>query len=337
MKSIALLIGIGFVTLSGCTNKGPEPITNPVEKPYVTTPYNLENPVGFPDRKIAEDNPTTLEGVSLGRMLYYDHIMDKDSSRACASCHIQSQAFQTDNGSSQVLEHVNLSWSTNFMWNGSFQGTLEDVMTFEVEEFLKTDLTRLNNSEKYRDLFKKAFNVDVITSKEAAYALAQFERILTSSNSRFDKFLRGEVILTPQELTGFDLFNTEKADCFHCHGTALFTDNTPRNNGLDLNPADGYMAVTGNPKDLGRFKTPTLRNIELTAPYMHDGRFATLEDVVDFYSTGVHNTATVDPLMVYAYQGGVQLSTDEKAALIAFLKTLTDTSYLANPELSNPF
>jgi cytochrome c peroxidase len=166
----------------------------------------------------------------------------------------------------------------------------------------------LNNSELYRDLFKKAFNVDVITSKEVAYALAQFERIMISSNSKYDRYLRGETMLTDQELEGMVLYNTEEADCFHCHGTALFTDNIPRNNGLDQNPDDGLFAVTGDPMDLGRFKTPTLRNIEYTAPYMHDGRFQTLEEVVDFYSSGVQNTATVDPLMVYAHNGGVQLT-----------------------------
>lgn len=337
IKSIALIVGMGLITFSSCTNDEPEPITDTGDMPYVTTPYELETPYGFPDMIIPEDNPTTLEGVGLGRMLFYDRIMDKDSMRSCASCHIQGEGFQVDNGSDQVLAHVNFAWSNNYMWNGSFQGTLEEVMLFEVEHFFETDISRLNNSEMYSELFKKAFDVDTITSKEAAYALAQFQRIMTSGNSRFDKFLRGEVFLTTEELIGFDLFNTEEGDCFHCHGTALFTDNTPRNNGMDLNPEDGLMAVTGDPKDLGRFKTPTLRNIAVTAPYMHDGRFATLEEVVDFYSDGVHNTATVDPLMVYAYQGGVHLTTTEKAALVAFLKTLTDTDYLSNPELSDPF
>ena len=337
LKFIGVVLALGLVTFSSCNNDDPVPITPPGDKPYVTTPYPVEIPIGFPDMIIPEDNPMTLEGVALGRMLYYDDILDKDSLRACADCHHQSEGFQIDNGHDQVLSHVNFAWSTNYMWNGGFQGTLEDVMTFEVEVFFETNMERLNNSEKYRDLFKKAYDVDVITSKEAAYALASFQRIMTSGNAKFDQFYRGETMLSTQEMEGLELFNTEVGDCFHCHGTALFTDNTPRNNGLDQDPADGLMAVTGNPSDLGRFKTPTLRNIEYTAPYMHDGRFNTLEEVVEFYSTGVHNTSTVDPLMVYAFDGGVQLTEDQKAALVAFLKTLSDPGYLTNPELSSPF
>jgi len=334
---IGTVLGLSLISFMGCKPDVPEPIDNPDDKPYVTTPYEVETPRGFPKMIIPEDNQMTMEGVALGRMLYYDRILDKDSARNCASCHIQSQGFQIDNGANQVLAHVNFAWSNNYMWNGGFQGTLEDVMVFEVEHFFETNMDRLNNSELYRDLFKKAFDVDEITSKEAAYALAQFQRILTSGNARVDKFFRGELMLNPQEMRGMELFNTEEGDCFHCHGTALFTDNIPRNNGLDLNPSDGLMEVTGDPKDLGRFKTPTLRNIDLTAPYMHDGRFATLEEVVEFYSTGVNNTATTDPLMVYAFDGGVQLSTEDKAALVAYLKTLTDTEFLTNSELSNPF
>lgn len=329
-------LAFGFLTFSSCESDDPVPVVDPGEQPYVTTPYEIETPFSFPELIIPEDNQTTMEGVALGRMLYYDNIMDKDSARNCATCHIQGENFQTDNGTDQVLSHLNFGWSNNFMWNGSFQGTLEEVMIFEVEDFFETDLSRLNNSEKYSDLFKKAFDVDVITSKEAGYALAQFQRIMISSNSKFDQYLAGTTQLTDEEFQGMLLYNTEEADCFHCHGTALFTDNIPRNNGLDEFPEDGLMAVTGEPMDLGRFKTPTLRNIEHTAPYMHDGRFQTLEEVVEFYSTGVHNTETVDPLMVYAYKGGVQLSEVDKAALIAFLKTLSDPDYLTNPELSNP-
>ena len=224
----SIFVLIGLVTFSGCNKDEPSPITDPGTQPYVTTPYPIEVPLGFPALNIPEDNKTTLEGVTLGRMLYYDNILDKDSARACATCHVQSQNFQIDLGTDQVLSHLNFGWSNNYMWNGSKNGTLEYIMTFEVEEFFQTDLSRLNNSELYRDLFKKAFNVDVITSKEVAYALAQFERIMISSNSKYDRYLRGETMLTDQELEGMVLYNSEEADCFHCHGTALFTDNIPR-------------------------------------------------------------------------------------------------------------
>ncbi|UTW64847.1 cytochrome-c peroxidase [bacterium SCSIO 12643] len=326
----------GVISLSNCKRSIPEPTDYPTTI-HQTTPYDLKIPLGFPEMVIPENNPLTVEGVTLGRKLYYDRILDKDSARACASCHHQDQAFQIDNGTQQVLPHANFGWMTNYMWNGGFNGTLEDVMIFEVEVFFETNMDRLNNSKIYRELFKKAFNVDSITSKDAAFALAQFARTMNSGNSKFDQFINGAVLLTQQELQGQQLFFTEKADCFHCHGTIFLTDFTPRNNGLDANPDAGLMEVTGNPKDLGKFKTPTLRNIELTAPYMHDGRFNTLEEVVDFYSGGVHNTSTVDPLMVYAHNGGVSLTQEEKEALIAFLKTFTDQEFLNNPELASPF
>jgi cytochrome c peroxidase len=335
-KYLVSALLIGLITIPSCKNGIPDPSSDSTT-PYQTTPYPLEIPKDFPDMIIPSDNPLTLEGVNLGRRLYYDNILDKDSARACFNCHHQDKAFQIDNGNQQVLPHVNFGWSNNYMWNGGFQGSLEDVMTFEVEVFFETNMDRLNRSDIYKKLFKQAFSVDTITSKNAAYALAQFARIMTSGNSKFDKFNRGELLLSQEEMLGQQLFFTEKADCFHCHGTILFTDNTPRNNGLDENPNSGLMEITGNPKDLGKFKTPTLRNIELTAPYMHDGRFSTLEEVIDFYSGGVHNTATVDPLMVYAHNSGVTLTNEEKKALLAFLKTLTDFEYINNTELSNPF
>jgi cytochrome c peroxidase len=338
ISNIFGILGVLGVLISPIYAKNnPKPVEPIAGVPHKTTPYPLKVPAGFPDMVIPEDNPTTMEGVALGRMLYYDNIMHKDTEEACADCHLQEESFQTDNGVDQMLVHLNLAWTNNFLWKKGFHGTLEDVMIYEVEEFFKTDLARLNNSEKYKDLFKKAFGVDEITSKEAAYALAQFQRILTSGNSKFDQFYRGEVKLTAQETEGHQLFNSEKAGCFGCHGSALFTDNKSRNIGLDAKPSPGLMETTGNPKDLGKYKTPTIRNIEYTAPYMHDGRFATLEEVVGFYSTGVQNTDTVDQLMVNASEGGSHLTESEKAALVAFLKTLSDRDYLSNPELSSPF
>lgn len=337
-NNILLIMGVfGILICSSCVKDDPK-ITEPItDVSYKTTPYPLEVPIGFPEIIIPEDNPTTMEGVTLGRMLYYDNIMHKDGVEACADCHDQAESFQVDNGDEQVLPHLNLAWTYNFLWKKGFKGTLEDVMLFEVEEFFETDFARLNDSELYKDLFKKAFGVDVITSKEAAYALSQFARILISGNSKFDQFNRGEVALTAQETAGYQLFYSQRAGCFHCHGTILFTDNVSRNIGLDANPAPGLMEYTGDPKDLGKYKTPTLRNIEFTSSYMHDGRFATLEEVVEFYSTGVQSTANVDPLMVNANDGGIRLSESEKAAVVAFLKTLSDPNYLSNPELSNPF
>jgi cytochrome c peroxidase len=160
---------------------------------------------------------------------------------------------------------------------------------------------------------------------------------LITSNSKWDKVLLGEATLTQEENNGRVLFYTEKADCFHCHGTILFTDNFYHNNGLDSLPAQGREEITGDPDDRGRFKTPTLRNIELTAPYMYDARFTTLEEVIDFYSEQVKWSPTIDPLMKKVSQGGVHLTPQEKLDLKAFLKTLTDTAFVNNPAFSNPF
>jgi cytochrome c peroxidase len=167
-------------------------------------------------------------------------------------------------------------------------------------------------------------------------AIAQFERTLISGNSKFDKFLNGEATLTVQEQEGLNVFmDEERGDCFHCHGNPnnpLWTDNQFHNNGLDATFTDlGLGAVTGNPNDNGKFRSPTLRNLAYTAPYMHDGRFLTLDDVIEHYSSGLQNSSTIDPLMKKVEQGGVQLSEEDKNNLKAFLLTLSDPSFINNP------
>lgn len=321
-----------ILLLAGCNNTS-DPL-QPI-KAYHPTPYKIEVPDNFPALYVDENNPLTVEGVALGRMLFYDSILDQDRSRACASCHLQQQSFSLD--STNSLAHINLGWNTAFLWNGQIEGSLEDIMYFEVAEFFKTNLANLNNHPIYAGLFKKAFGVDVITHQEAAYALAQFERSMISGNSKWDKYLRGEASLSQAELQGYELFFTEKGDCFHCHGTILFTDGLFHNNGLDLNPQPGREEITGDQNDVGKFKSPTLRNIMLTPPYMHDGRFSTIAEVIDFYSEGVNWSPTIDPLMKKVGQGGVHLNQQEKNQLIAFLMTLTDTTYTTDTIFSNPF
>lgn len=326
----ALFVILSILLLSSCKK---ESVTK--YEPYQTTSVTIDYPSHFPDMIIPEDNQPTKEAIALGRALYYDKILSKNQTISCSSCHDQNKAFTTH--ASNSLAHINLGWNHQYLWNGSVQGTLEDVMLFEVDDFLETNLQVVNNSAKYRNLFKKAYGVDEITSKDIAYALAQFFRVLNSTDSKFDRYLRGEETLTPEELHGYYIFNSETGDCFHCHGTVLLHDNIFGNNGLDLNPDPGLYAVTGNMNDYGKFKTPTLRNIELTAPYMHDGRFETLEEVINFYSTGVqHDSPNLSPLMKYSANGGVGLTEGETQNLIAFLKTLTDYSFITNPELSNP-
>jgi cytochrome c peroxidase len=326
MRIAVTLTTIILLHVVGCVDK----VENPT---YVPKAYNLLIPKGFPPMTIPEDNPLTEEGVALGRKLYYDKILDENEARACATCHLQDKSFSS---AAAVLPHINLGWSNTFLWNGKISGTLEDIMRFEVEAFFKTDVGVLNSHAEYPILFKQAFGVDKISANEIVMALAQFFRIMNSGNSKFDQFLRDEVEFSNQEYLGYELFYTERGDCFHCHATIFMTDNQMHNNALDAIPSPGYFDITGDSLDYGNFKSPTLRNIEFTGPYMHDGRYATLEDIVEFYSTGLQISSTVDPLMKNVNRGGVQLTAEEKAALVAFLKTLSDYDYLTNPELSDP-
>ena len=190
---------------------------------------------------------------------------------------------------------------------------------------------KLNGNIEYVQLFKQAFNIDYIDSNHVVMALAQFERTLISSNSKFDKYIRGEVQLSSSELNGYAIFNSEKGDCFHCHGTQMFMDNSFHNNGLDSEPFldIGLAAESKDPADNGKFKTPTLRNIEFSAPYMHDGRFSSLEEVIEHYNSGGKYSSTVDTLMK-KLGIGLQLTNQEKQDLIAFLKTLSDSEFIEN-------
>lgn len=340
MKASKYLISVTLViiiTIVAACKKEVADSEVPLPQGEGLTPYHLFSPSYFPQLIIPADNPLTVEGIALGRKLYYDTIISNDN-RACANCHLQEYAFSSPIPNS--MPHLNLAWNNKFLWNGLIEGQLEDAMAFEVNVFFNTDVTKLNNSTQYPALFKKVFNASTITTKEVAYALAQFIRTQSSTNSKFDKYLRYETTLTPSEMNGFVLYNTEKGDCFHCHSLGLFNDNAYHNIGIDsifLGVNKGHYEVTGNSNDIGKFKTPTLRNVELTAPYMHDGRFATLEDVVEHYNSGVNNTSTLDPIFSKPnHLFGLQLSEQEKTDLVAFLKTLTDTTFINNSALTQP-
>ncbi len=233
-----------------------------------------------------------------------------------------------------------MAWNSHFLWNGKISGTLEDIMRFEVDDFFQTNISKLNNSSYYKTEFKKIYKIETITSQDVANALAQFFRIMISSNSLCDKFFQHTANLNSSQVNGFVIFTTEKGDCFHCHSLGLFTDDKFHNNGIDSIFSGvnlGRYNVTLNNNDIGLFKTPTLRNIELTAPYMHDGRYLTLEEVVEHYNSGVKHTATLDPIMTKPSKiYGLGLTQTEKQDLVAFLKTLTDTTFIHNPLLQKP-
>jgi len=307
--------------------------------------------VGFPEMPIPSDNETSLEGIQLGRKLFYDKILSGDETQSCASCHQQKRAFSDNKrfsvgidgiaGDVNASAIINPGWQSSAFWDGR-ANSLEEQAAGPVENPIEMHLeweeaiVRLNGHDSYPDEFKEAFGTSSITKDLVTKAIAQFERNLISNQSKFDKFQRGEAELNPLELAGYNLFLSEKAECFHCHGRPLFTDDELHNNGLDELPDEGHYAVSGYEPDRGTFRTPTLRNIEFTAPYMHDGRFETLEEVIDFYSDSVRTSSTVDPLMPND-NGGFHWTDLEKLQMFAFLKTLSDTTFINNPAFSNPF
>lgn len=309
-------------------------------------PFQLDFPDYFPILNVPNDNPLTEEGIQLGRRLYYDPLLSiggPNDGLSCSSCHFQSNSFSvpTPPQNSSVLPHVNLGWNHNFLWNGKVTGTLEDIMMFEVQEFFEVDLDVLKNHGTYPELFKDAFGSCELTDELVAKALAQWFRRMKSSNSKFDRYQQGLEQLSNEELHGMTVFFTEKGDCFHCHGLPLFTNNEFHNIGLDsiYDPAvKDRSYITGSPYDRLKFKAPTLRNVELTAPYMHDGRFATLEEVVEHYNSGVLRSTTIDPIMTKpGKEYGLQLTQQEKNDLVAFLKALTDWEFVNDTVLSSPF
>ncbi len=333
---------------------------------YAPTPYNLVIPPTLPQTMpIPANNPLTNEGVSLGRKLFYDPILSADSTQSCASCHNIDMAF-SDNGKRfstgidniegkrNAMAIINLAWTNRLFWDGR-AGSLEEqalapvTNPIEMHNTWEKAVCDLMASKDYRIDFYKTFGVKEITSTEVTKAIAQFERILISGGSKFDLASTPGtgVFFTEQEDYGFQLFYSETGgDCFHCHGDAgkFFTDNLFHNNGLDNVPTGGQFAdiglgaVTGIPQDNGLFRTTTLRNAALTAPYMHDGRFATLEEVLEHYSEHIKPSPTIDVLMITDFGGiGKQLSQSDKDALIAFMHTLTDTAFVNNPEFKNPF
>ena len=326
------------------------------EELYTPIPYNLEIPTLFAEKLIApiipSDNPLTEEGVALGKKLFFDKILSGDLTQNCASCHNPKKAFtdqlqfsagiQGEFGTRNSMPLFNLVWNFDerFAWDGKEFGlenqALEPVSNpIEMHANWDRVAEKLQQNPTYPELFLLAFGTSKIDATLVTKAIAQFERTLISGNSRFDKYLLGETSLTSAEQNGFDVFMDEaKGDCFHCHGSnnnPLWTDNKFHNNGLDAIFQDlGFGAVTGDPNDNGKFKSPSIRNLAFTAPYMHDGRFATLEEVINHYSEGLKRSSTIDPLMKRVNDGGVQLSNQDKSDLKAFLLSLSDTEFINN-------
>lgn len=321
------------------------------------TDYVFEKLFRFPDKIENTYNPVIQEGALLGRYLFYDKTLSKDSSISCASCHKQEFAFADNNQFSKgiyeqflnrnTMPLFNLAWYSSFFWDGK-STSIEEQVFVPVSAHNEMNLDwveaekRINDKDFYRKQFKNVFSIEKIDSIHIAKAIAQFERTLISNKSKYDRVIQGKDEFSESELKGFILMNDQSmGDCLHCHITdanALGTTGTFSNNGLDeILKDEGLFYTTKNKKDKGKFKIPSLRNIALTAPYMHDGRFNTLEEVLDFYSEGVKSSEFIDSKMQYVHQGGVRLNEREKMDIISFLKTLTDSVFITNPEFSNPY
>lgn len=331
-----------------------------VEKP--ATPYPLPELPYFPPLPVT-NNPPTIEGVDLGRHLFYDPILSADSSFSCAHCHRQEAAFSdAPNRYSTGIRRTamkrntmplfNLGWYPAFFWDGRAPDLESQVFQpvrahDEMDLDWETAVQRITRSAFYRARFRSAFGPVQIDSNLVAKTIAQFERVLISNRSKYDSVLARKAYFTRDESEGFRIVNDQsKGDCLHCHPTdalALGTTGKFSNNGLDAftRPEQfedpGRGGISNLAKDTGLFRIPSLRNIALTAPYMHDGRFKTLEEVVDFYSEGVHESYNIDSKMQHADRRGVHFTVEEKAQVLAFLKTLTDSAFVTDPAFGNPW
>lgn len=327
---------LGALILLGLVACGQDAGVPPAHPP-APTPYELAVPAGFPAPTIPPDNPLTVEGIALGERLFADPILSVDSTIACASCHLPAHAFSDPRPLSQgvggttsrnSMPLFNVLWSRSFFWDGRAASLEEQALepvqqSVEMGEDWDRVVAKLERHAEYPALFARAFGDAPISRHRVVQAIAQFERTLISADSKYDRWLAGQVALTPAEERGFVLFHTEAGDCFHCHVAPLFTDNEFHNTGLELDPLDeGLAALTGKRLDRGKFKTPTLRNVEYTAPYMHDGRFQTLAEVVSHYDAGFHRTVLTDPLLLV--RPNLDLDPADIDALVAFLKTLSD-------------
>ena len=303
-------------------------------------------PDNFPDFVDDVNNPLTEEGVLLGEKLFFDKRLSGTNKVACATCHLPERSFSdgvalSTNGVSakKLLRNspalINLAWANNgLFWDGGSKNlesqafaplAHQDEMFQDLEELVQ----ELNYDKNYTTLFYEAFN-EPINQTNIVKAIAQYERTLIFSNSKYDKYIRneGEVVFTHQELKGLNLATQH---CFSCHVTPLFTDHQYHNNGIDDDFNDnshdgmfqGRYRVSFDEKDIGAYRTPTLRNIDLTAPYMHDGRFTTLKEVVNHYSSNIKNSSSLANELLLT-NSGFKFTNEEKEALISFLKTLTN-------------
>ena len=319
----------------------------------------------LPAPDLPQDNPLTKQGVLLGKMLFYDNKLSQGEIQACSDCHRQLDGFSDTlqlslgvreiEGRRQAMPIFNMAWHSNeFFWDGRADKLRDQALLpiqdeVEMDETLEDVIAKLSAEKDYQDQFMRAFGSEEITAEKMALAMEQFMLSIVSYNSKYDKYLAGEIELTESEERGRVLYFQEYnpffpddsgADCQHCHGGNNFENDQYMNNGLDTDAEFtdlGREEVTLNAADRAKFKVPSLRNIAVTPPYMHDGRFQTLEEVIDHYNEGIKESSTADPTVLNTIQTGLLLTAQDKEDLVNFLHTLTDETFLNNPEYQSPF
>ncbi len=341
-----LLILIAVLTVTACSPDNDE-------YRAINEPLTFTVPSNFPELQYdLTANPPTEKGFELGKKLFYDGKLSANGFISCGFCHEQRFAFthhghqfshgiDDKEGTRNTPAIQNAAFMTEFAWDGATSHLdLFPVIpiTNEVEmgETVSNVISKIRADREYRELFAEAFENGEVNNENFFKALSQFMVMMVSSNSRYDKYVRGEQggNFTPEEERGLQLFRQK---CAGCHATDLFTDHSFRNNGLPPNPSlddTGRMEVSGSKSDRYKFKVPSLRNVAVTKPYMHDGRFGSLESVLNFYSSGVVESDNLDPLLKTGDTPGIALTTEEKSVLIAFLQTLTDDNYLNDERFS---
>ncbi len=365
------LILLAAINISCSRNESISEISRPT--PYnLTIPESFPADVNIPDYNPITDEGVKLGRYLFydGRLSGRTH---PDSLMSCGTCHLQSKSFECGIDHPKfkdghpfgltgiktphvMLPFINLIFNSNgYFWNGMIhpsnpnpnRRTLEDVVYMgiiaphEMHGDSTFTVQQIQKISGYPDLFEKAFGTKKVSMKNISYAISQFIRTLISSESKFDSYMRGEEQLSHEEFLGWLIFS-ETADCENCHGGVLTTHNLFFNNGKQtdfsgkLDDSRDRFHFTNNAIDIGAYRAPTLRNIDLTGPYMHDGRFKTLDEVIDFYSEGVKLSPYISPQMQFANTKGIQLGTEGKKALKAFLLTFHDEKFITNPKFSRP-
>lgn len=344
MKRALLLLNV--LAFISCDRNG--------QRTYDDTPYELNIPsyVTAYEGEISNVESITKEKVALGRELFFSTMLSEDYSMSCSTCHGQSTGFSDPNqfstgtqgvsGNRNAMSVAYLGWDSEFFWDGrafslSHQALGPVLSEIELNTTWEEVISRFEDDRDLMNAYQRSFGYKEVSQTELTEAIAAYESTIIGFDSPYDRwFYNFETdVISESAIRGSGIY-FDKAECVHCHGGPLLTDHTFKNNGLDSAFTDiGQMETTSSPLDEGKFKVPSLRNISLTAPYMHDGRFTTLEEVIEHYNSGVKSSATLDPDM-HVFEGGLGLTQQEKDDLFAFLMTFTDSSMLTNPNFSDP-